>query len=249
MVLAVDGPPGVTSPSGFGDLVPLLDVPHAIWRARPTISRVPYGPGLDAYVAPWIDEVLSTGLRVEAVLGSGVGGIFAGVIAQALTNRQQQPDVLLFDPELVDTGSVVEEFQRVLGEFSRPLDGDELWALEREVAAATDLCDDVASLAARLCAALAAVPEVSVADLELATLRFTALALAEPVDVLPLWSGRTALCSSSQDRGLNRTRNALLLPEAALVHREISFADDHAGVFKSSDVACTASALLAAHAA
>ncbi|WP_328891998.1 hypothetical protein [Streptomyces sp. NBC_00316] len=38
-------------------------------------------------------------------------------------------------------------------------------------------------------------------------------------------------------------------PASALVRREVAFADDHAGVFKSSDVACIVSALPATHAA
>ncbi|MEV3859227.1 hypothetical protein AB0J38_33580 [Streptomyces sp. NPDC050095] len=258
VILAVDGLPGAEFPSGFCDLAPLLDTPHALWRALPVTASGPSpndegpdgeglkGEGLDAYVRPWIAGVVATGLRVHTVLGSRVGGIYAGVIARALARHQDAgPELLLFDPELIDAGSIIDEFHRVLSQLSTPLAYDELGTLELKAATAADAAfDDVEALAADLRGLLAGVPGVEEAELALAARRFDALTRAEPVDVLPLWSTRTALCSSSPDRGLARARSALLLPEAGFVREEIVFSDDHTAVFKSTQVARAASDLL-----
>ncbi|WP_326658996.1 hypothetical protein [Streptomyces canus] len=253
VILAVDGPPRAACSPGFRDLAPLLDTPHAFWLARPPAGQAPAtGPGdddlgLSSYVEPWIYEAHAGGLRVRAVLGHRVGGVFAGVIAEALADRQgYAAEVLLFDPELPDPGSVVDEFHDVVSGLSRPLSTDELRSLEREVAVVVDACgDDTAALSARLRALLTGVPGLGGQELSLAALRLTALMLAEPVDVVPLWSGRTALASASPDRGLSRTRSALLVPEAAFVHREILFGHDHTGFFTSEQVARTTCDLLA----
>ncbi|MEV5973484.1 hypothetical protein [Streptomyces sp. NPDC051921] len=115
VVLAVDTPPGgVAASADFRALAPLLDTPHSLWRSLDQAGSPQRVFGLDEYTEPWISEVDGGGLRVRAVLGYGVGGIFAGLLAGALRRCQgRMPEVLLFDPELVDEDAVLGEFRRL----------------------------------------------------------------------------------------------------------------------------------------
>ncbi|MFF7338196.1 alpha/beta hydrolase [Streptomyces sp. NPDC008163] len=258
VVLAVDSPPHGPAAADFRELTPLLETRHSVWRAveRPH-SGPPRGASLDAYLAPWTDEIRSRGLRVRAVLGYSLGGIFAGVIADGIGRSQGvAPEVLLFDPELVDTDMVLDEFRRLVSTVSPSLATGKLERLERDGAATLDTHrDDAKALALGLYSALShaiddeldAVGSTAGLALDImntAAARLSSLAIAESVDVLPLWLAGTALCSSSPDSGLSRTRTAMLLPEAALVGREILFEEQHAEVLRSSAVARKTSELL-----
>ncbi|WP_328378987.1 hypothetical protein OG372_28500 [Streptomyces sp. NBC_01020] len=259
LILAVDTPPRGPAPSDFRELIPLLDTRHTVWRATESDRTHPRGTCLDEYIAPWTDEVRAAGLRVRAVLGYGVGGIFAGAIADGVGRDQgRTPEVLLFDPELVDSGTVVDEFRRLVSTVSHSLTGRALERLERESAALladAGADDDAGALAIGLHGVLSqaigdepervgSVAGMAGQALGLATARLSSLAIADAVNVVPLWSAGTALCSSSPDSGLNRTRSVLLLPDAALVGREILFEDRHAEVLRSTTVARMASELL-----
>jgi hypothetical protein len=258
VVLAVDAPPRGPVAADFRELVPLLDTPHTIWLAIEQPARHPRDIDLETYVEPWVREVRVSGLKVRAVLGYGLGGIFAGVLAESIGALQGiDPEVLLVDPELVDTDTVQEEFLNLLNEVSVKFPEAEVETLERESTLALNACDgDAASLALRLCSAVERMNPATGADrvgsvsdmlgeaLTLAASRLSALALADAADVIPIWSRSTALCSSSPDCGLNRTRAALLLPEACLVGRELDVAGKHTELLRSTAVASKVSEML-----
>ncbi|MFG2844711.1 hypothetical protein ACGF12_16285 [Kitasatospora sp. NPDC048296] len=75
------------------------------------------GPGATAcaedYLRAWQRPPVDG--PVEAVLGYCVGGVFTGELADRLAERQGfRPQVLLFDPEPVDDGSVLRDFLKTL---------------------------------------------------------------------------------------------------------------------------------------
>ncbi|MCX4911478.1 hypothetical protein [Streptomyces sp. NBC_00878] len=261
VVLAIDIP---SSGNGmdFRELVPLLDTPHTVWRALEHADAPPGDGSLDAYVTPWVRAVRARGLTVRAVLGHGVGSILASAIAEALGgDGGLTPRVLLFDPELVDADTVVGEFRRVTAEDPHLLSAHDVNTLDLRLDSVVEQSlDDPAALALRLRSVILRADADADADADVADVgartttatlnralsRLSVLALAEPYDVMPLWSRCTALCSSSAGNGLSRTRTALLLPEARFVAQEIFFRDEHEEILKSPAVARTVSVLLAA---
>ncbi|WP_405620100.1 hypothetical protein [Streptomyces sp. NBC_00076] len=239
LILAVDIPSGENDVN-FRELVPLLDTQHTVWRALEQTDVPLAADGLAAYVEPWADAVRDAGLPVGAVLGHRVGSVLAGALAEALGADGRRPPCMLFDPELVDTEWVVE--------LAGVSDG---FAPEADRTAGS-WPDDPAALAVRLrSVVLSGVDRpgtrnrAAAENLHRAAHRLSVLALAETYDVLPVWSRCTALSSSDPGNGLNRTRAALLLPEAGFVAREIALRHDHVEMFTSPAVARTASELLA----
>jgi hypothetical protein len=250
LILTVDIPSGDT-PSGFGGLIPLLDTPHTVWRALERAEAPLEGGGLAAYVEPWAAAVRDSGHRVRAVLGHRVGSVLAGAIAEALGGPgEPPPSVLLLDPELVDTDTVLSAFRRLLADAPHPLTAEEVGRLERDLDSAAEQClDDPAALAVRLRSDFIRATSGSggrAIGVDRAVGRLSVLALAETYDVLPVWARCTALSSSRPDRGLSRSRAALLLPEAGFVAREVSFGGRHAEALGGPVVARTVSELLTA---
>ncbi|MFH8978147.1 hypothetical protein [Streptomyces sp. NPDC017890] len=252
LVLAVDMPSGGNAP-GFRQLIPLLNTAHTVWHAVEQAGAPLGDGGLAAYVEPWAQAVRGSGLTVRAVLGHRVGSVLTGALAEALGGPgQPPPSVLLLDPELVDTDLVVSEFHRMVADDPQLRSAEEVTRLEQALdVEAERYYDDPAALAVRLRSVFLRAADRSGAraraaaeSLNRAADRLSVLALAEAYDVTPVWSHCTALCSSSPGKGLNRTRAALLLPEAGLVAREISVGDRHTEMLTSPVVARTVSELL-----
>lgn len=274
LVLVVDWPVPETDAEGYRDLVSLMDTRHSVWRTRGTACDLPWDAEIEEYVRPLAREIRESGLEVRAVLACGVAGVLAAVLSEAVAAWQPTfPDILLIDPELVDTDSVYDEFLALINDVPQPTGPDRLTRLREHAASVVAACgDDPTALATRLHALLVeagtapaptadaapAAPRATVGTpstaqasgamgvLERAAARLCALAVADRADVTRLWARGTALCSSSAGSGLSRTRAALLLPEAELVGTEITFDIEHDGMLKDASVARTVRELLGA---
>ncbi|GHH84863.1 hypothetical protein GCM10018793_50680 [Streptomyces sulfonofaciens] len=263
LVLVVDWPAGPGDARASRDLVSLLDTPHAVWRTSGTAEPHHWEAGAREYVRPWAREVHDSGLGVRAVVACGVAGVLAAALAELVADGQGGcPEILLIDPEFVDPATVYDEFLAQLARLGQaPAAGgrERLERLRDMGASVVAECgEDLTILAARLHALLTeargAPPPSSSTGLgaggtggfEPGGARLCALAVADRADVSRMWARGTALCSSSSGSGLNRTRAALLLPEAALVGREIVFDVDHAGLLRDAAVARTVSELIGA---
>ncbi|MFF4349416.1 hypothetical protein [Streptomyces sp. NPDC001530] len=258
LILAIDTPVTMESGEGFRELVSHLETRHAVWCARERPVKKAAVTDAITFAEPWISEIRDSGRRIRAVLGYGVGGIFAGVMAEAVARWQHTaPHVLLVDPELVDTETVCRQFCDMLSALSEVLTAEEFEELRRAGAAVSDAYDDdprtlAGELSRLVCrvrdgARTRDVPARGTARTVLGTAgaRLFSLAIAESANITASWAQGTALCSSSPDSGLNRARAALLLPEAAFVRTEITFEDEHADVLKSPAVARAASEIIA----
>ncbi|MGW5096238.1 hypothetical protein ACWEQ1_16880 [Streptomyces nodosus] len=156
-------------------------------------------------------------------------------------------------PELVDNDMVLDEFRQLVPTVSPSLASGKLERLERDGAATLDTHQNNARALALYSVLSHAIDELDAVGstaglardiMNMAAARLSSLAIAESVDVQPFWSACTALCLPSPDSGLSRTRIAMLLPEAALVGREILFEEQHTEVLRSAAVARKASELL-----
>ncbi|WP_255955041.1 hypothetical protein [Streptomyces odontomachi] len=273
LVLVVDWPVTETDVEGYRDLVSLMDTPHTVWRTRGTARALPWDAEIEEYVRPLTREIRESGLKVRAVLACGVAGVLAAVLSETVAAWQETfPEILLIDPEFVDTDGVYDEFLALIDDLSQPAGPDRLTRLRESAASVVAACgDDPTALATRLHALLveAGTSPTSAADrpstprttigtpsttqvsgamgaLERAAARLCVLAVADRADVIQLWARGTALCSSTTSSGLSRTRAALLLPEAELVGTEITFDIEHDGMLKDASVARTVRELIGA---
>lgn len=264
LVLAIGWPSAEQGGPHFADLIPLLGSRYPVWRIAGQSGPTDWDTSIEKYAGPWVQEIRDSVSTVRAVLAHGLGGILAAVISEMVAQWQGYfPEVLLIDPELVDADLVYDEFLSLLPD---PQDAaaDVVGAASAEVkrlrergaelTAASG--GDAAALAADLYALLRDAgarirtpePGAPAAENALARAesRLSELAIADRADVIRLWDRGTALCSTSRERGLSRTRAALLLPEAALVGREITFDIDHEGILKDAAVARTVFELIGA---
>ncbi|WP_328581300.1 hypothetical protein [Streptomyces sp. NBC_00370] len=267
LVLAIGWPSAEQGGPHFADLIPLLGSRYPVWRIAGQSGPTDWDTSIEKYAGPWVQEIRDSVSTVRAVLAHGLGGILAAVISEMVGQWQGYfPEVLLIDPELVDTDLVYDEFLSLLPDVPATAAGSadaadavgaEVKRLRERGAELTAASGgDAAALAADLYALLRDAgarirtpePGVPAAENALARAesRLSELAIADRADVIRLWDRGTALCSSSRERGLSRTRAALLLPEAALVGREITFDIDHEGILKDAAVARTVYELIGA---
>ncbi|WP_326594545.1 hypothetical protein [Streptomyces sp. NBC_01803] len=126
IVLAADFPVTGRNEGGFTDLAPGLNLDCALWQ---TVAprRTPETDALDAtYLDSWLREIEASGRTVRAVLGHCAGSVFAGALAEEIAARQQSaPQVVVFDPELVDVPTVHLQFGRVVGNMTTVLTAEE----------------------------------------------------------------------------------------------------------------------------
>ncbi|MFJ8081677.1 hypothetical protein RKD23_003769 [Streptomyces sp. SAI-170] len=250
VVLAVDFPATGRAEADFNALAPLLATDHAVWRTLVEPNGLLRDVAVEEYIEPWLDEVRGSGLKVRAVLGFCVGGVYASVLAERIGQWQgEEPKVLLFDPELVNAETVFWQFYKMVGSMSQVLAPDEAAQLQAAGRTAFEangenvqqltatLYDLFEQAAAAAFARMGLGPAFAQDLLDLVGSFMSYLSIAEPVEALPLWRRAVALCSASQESGLNRVRDSFLLPEAELVAEEIVFASAHSEMLRDPEVA------------
>ncbi|AGS67165.1 hypothetical protein [Streptomyces collinus] len=256
VVLATDFPVTGRNEGGFADLTPSLGLDCALWQTVAP-ARAP-GPGIDPdeYLAPWLAEVAASGRRVRAVLGYCAGSVFAGALAERIADRQPvAPQVVVFDPELVDVPTVHLQFGRVIGNMTAvltPAEVDELAGAAERLAArpgitpaafATELYaifEPIGSAALRR----AGLDEGYAGELVALVGSFmTYLGVAAGLDPRPGWSRATVVTSASPASGLNRMRATPGLAPIAVAD-EVRFEVEHRDLLRTPEVATTVAGLL-----
>ncbi|MFD4600337.1 hypothetical protein ACFWPQ_20190 [Streptomyces sp. NPDC058464] len=258
VVLATDFPVTGRNEGGFADLTPSLGLDCALWQTVAP-ARVP-GPGIDQdeYLAPWLAEVAASGRTVRAVLGYCAGSVFAGALAERIADRQPvAPQVVVFDPELVDVPTVHLQFGRVIGNMTAvltPAEVDELAGAAERLAARPGITP--AEFAAELYAIFEPIGSAALrrAGLdedyagELVSLVgsfMTYLGVAAGLDPRPGWSRATVVTSASPTSGLNRMRATPGLAPIAVAD-EVRFEVEHRDLLRTPEVATTVADLLVA---
>jgi len=123
LVLAVDFSSTGRPIAGFNDLVPRLDPPVTAWETLPP----PAGHvDRDGYVDWWLAEVRRSGRPVRAVLGYCAGAVFAAQMAERIADWQEEPLLVLLDPERPNTLGLYRDFHTVGETMASMLSEDEL---------------------------------------------------------------------------------------------------------------------------
>ncbi|MCX2729171.1 hypothetical protein OOZ19_02870 [Saccharopolyspora sp. NFXS83] len=219
VVLAADFPVTGRNEGGFAELAPGLRPDCALWQtvAPQRTPDAEYSPA--DYLEPWLAEVRASGRAVRAVLGYCAGSVFAGALAAELARSQEiAPQVIVFDPELVDVPTVHLQFGRVIGNMTSVLSEREVEELSRTAQGLAESPGaDPAGFAGALFAAFRPVGAAAFtraglgedyAD-ELVGLVgsfLSYLGVAARLDPRPGWERATVITSASTGSGLNRMR-------------------------------------------
>lgn len=111
----------------FRDLVPLLSTPGEIWETvAPAAGAEDTMSGAD-YVARWVKGVRRRERVVSTVVGYCAGAVFAGPLAHALADVQDEaPTLVLLDPELPNIVGLYRDFHAAADALTTILSADEI---------------------------------------------------------------------------------------------------------------------------
>lgn len=252
IVLGVDFPVTRRPEAGFAELAARIGPGYRFLQTKPPAARPGQRLCGDAYVGPWIEGIQHSRHRVRAVLGYGVGSVYAAAIATGISPGQQAPEVILFDPQFASKKLLGAEFHKEISAISPLLSDDEI---ERTRKAATEICGsagDVANAAAELAGTYW---EISSAAYERVGLggacsrKFIAsfesyiswLSVADQIDPSPAWQQSTTIVSSDYAELPDRES----LVDGSIIGRMIPFDAGHADLLRSNSVASAVLDLLA----
>jgi hypothetical protein len=255
VVLGVDFPATRRAEAGFPDLAARIGPSYSLLLSNPPPARSSQRAHGAAYVAPWIEGIRQDGRQVAAVLGCCVGSVYAAEIVEGISQWQQAPEVILFNPQLPSNVHISLALHREISALSSLLSDDEL---ERTRKLATEICQsvacDITDLAVEAAEAYWEVSSVAYERVGLGDScddKFIApfdsyiswLAVAAQIDPCPVWENSTAVVSSDY----------ALLPGGAcrgddgdyLIGRSIPFEVPHIDLLRSDSVASAVLGLLA----
>ncbi len=156
--------------AGFVDLARRIGSGYTFLQTRPQAAQPCQRLSAGAYIGGWIDDIRRTGLRVRAVLGHGIGGVYAAAIAEGIARWQPPPEVILFDPQSASMDLLASEFRREINGISSLLSDDEI---ERIGTAVSEICKPAAADLA------AAASEMAGAYAELGSLAYQRVGLGD----------------------------------------------------------------------
>lgn len=104
LLLSVDRPGDWCGAAGLADFARLIGEGYRVLRLNPGRDRAVGRPLSAASCTDLWCAGLRDGPPVAAVLGHGVGGVYAAEIAEAVARWQLPPVVILFDPEVASAG-------------------------------------------------------------------------------------------------------------------------------------------------
>jgi len=151
VVLGVDFPAMRRHQAGFPDLATRIGPGYRFLQTKLPIARSCHGRCGDTYVGPWLESIRQGRHQVLAVLGYGVGSVYAAAIAEGISRWQAMPKLILFDPQFSTIELLCLEYNREIDAISSLLGDDEI---ERARKAASEFSQaassDVAGVAAEM---------------------------------------------------------------------------------------------------
>jgi hypothetical protein len=260
VALAIDFDATGRPEARFADLAPRLGADTSLWETVPLGMDTLAGPTGEGYVKRWAEEVRADGRTVTAVMGFCAGGALAPALAAQIGQWQPEPQLILFDPEIVTPLTMYWQFAKVLEVATSSLSPAELEQAREAGRLAQQQLDGLEPLAARLTEIFAEVGAIAFPRLgldvtsgnEVITLFrsfISYLCAAGQFDPLPDWTRATVLTSASPTSGLNGYRTINPQAPRRIAGEELTFAVEHAGMLNDPEVAATTRRLLSRTAA
>jgi hypothetical protein len=150
LILSVGFPVESRREAGFAELAAKIGTKYRFLQAKLPSSPPGRWVSGTAYMRHWIDEI--QGRPVAAVLGHRVGSVYATALAEVISQWQQAPRVILFDPQVASARLLGHELHKVIKGISSLLSDDEIeragkLAAEMAESASGDVVDAAAAAA------------------------------------------------------------------------------------------------------
>jgi len=136
LILCVDFP-AAGRQAGFAQLARRIGSRYTFLQTRPRVAQPCQRLSAGTYISGWIDGAGRKGLRVRAILGHGIGAVYAAAIAEGLARWQPPPEVILLDPHSANLTLLASEFRKEINGLSSLLSDDEI---ERIGAVVSEMC-------------------------------------------------------------------------------------------------------------
>jgi hypothetical protein len=251
LVLAVDFSNTGRLLAGFNDLVPRLDPPVTVWETLPPAAGQ---VAATDYVDWWLAEVRQSGRPVRAVLGYCAGAVLAARLAERVATWQDEPLLILLDPELPNTLGLYRDFHTVGDSMTAVLSEAELREFHEAGQRVQDKFgdDDIAAVGSALGEVFATAMATAADRLglddeirdELAGVFDSLVAYlvaATRYDPRQVWARSTAICAVEPDTGAPGGH----APGRAPVRHEITLEVNHRDLLRHDPTAGAVSDLLA----
>jgi len=125
-VLGVDFSSRKRREASFTQLAAKIGTRYRFLQARPVMVRSGQRPSSYEYIVSLAEGARQDGNPMRAVLGRCAGGSYAAVIAEYIAQWQPEPDVILFDPQFVNTKFLSHELQKEISATSSLMSDDEV---------------------------------------------------------------------------------------------------------------------------
>lgn len=150
IILGVDFPATARREADFHDLAARMGADYEFLRAKPPVT----GSGSYSYreyLYPWIEEIRQESRPVLAILGHRVGSVYAASIATAISRWQDEPLLILFDPQAPSAELLSSELRREINDTMPLLSRAEIEHAAKIAATVADnQTDDLTSAAAEM---------------------------------------------------------------------------------------------------
>lgn len=112
--------------ASFTELASRIGSGYRFLQARPVTVHPGHRPSGYQYIVSWVEGARQDGNPMRAVLGHCVGGIYATVVAECISQWQPEPDVILFDPQFASTEFLGHVLHREISATSSLMSDDEI---------------------------------------------------------------------------------------------------------------------------
>jgi hypothetical protein len=125
-VLGIDFSDVKRREASFAELAVRIGSGYRFLQARPVTVRPGRRPSSDEYIVSWVEDARQDRNPMRAVLGHCVGGIYAAVAAECISQWQLEPDIILLDPQSVSTEFLSHELHKEISATSSLMSDDEI---------------------------------------------------------------------------------------------------------------------------
>lgn len=247
VVLSVAFPDARRHDADFAELASRIGVGYRFLQTKPPTVRPGQRFSGAAYVGPWVEGIQQDRDPVLAVLGYGVGSVYAAAIAAGISRWQQAPKIILFDPQFASVRLLSLEFHREISAISSFLSDREIERIRNAAATISESASgDVGDVAAEMIEAYWKISSAAYERVGLGDARgnqiitsfeswMSWISVADQINPCRAWRSSTAIVSSDY-AGLPNKKSVADC-SSGLIGRRIPFNVGHANLLQSDSVA------------
>jgi len=112
--------------ASFAELALNIGSGYRFLQARPVAVGPGRRPCSYEYIVSWVEGARQDGNPMRAVLGHCVGGVYAAIAAESISQWQLEPDIILLDPQFASTEFLSHELHKEINATRSLMSEDEI---------------------------------------------------------------------------------------------------------------------------